>query len=109
MGLIIRAVFWLALVLLLIPIDTGEQDTGTVGAVQALGAIGRAAGDVGSLCEREAEACATGLAAIATITMRAREAARMVAGSLAASSGEDPDPSHGAPLDEEARTGSIER
>ncbi|MFC5583987.1 DUF5330 domain-containing protein [Nitratireductor kimnyeongensis] len=80
MGFIIRSIFWLSLVLLLLPIGgTGGQDTTEtpqVGALQALGAAREAITDMVGICERKPEVCATGRAALQTIGARARESAR---------------------------------
>ncbi|WP_292893206.1 MULTISPECIES: DUF5330 domain-containing protein [unclassified Nitratireductor] len=80
MGFIIRSIFWLSLVLLLLPIGgTGSQDsaeTPQVGALQALGAAREAITDMVGICERKPEVCATGRAALQTIGARARESAR---------------------------------
>ena len=79
MGFIIRSIFWLSLVLLLLPIGgTGGQDsaeTPQVGALQALGAAREAITDMIGICERKPEVCATGRAALT----RAGEARRQVA------------------------------
>ncbi|MBY8918086.1 DUF5330 domain-containing protein [Nitratireductor sp. L1-7-SE] len=80
MGFLIRSIFWLSLVLLLLPIGgTGSEDgteTPQVGALQALGAAREAISDMVGICERKPEVCATGRAALQTIGARARESAR---------------------------------
>ncbi|SEB91202.1 hypothetical protein SAMN05216452_3650 [Nitratireductor aquibiodomus] len=80
MGFLIRSIFWLSLVLLLLPIGgTGSEDgteTPQVGALQALGAAREAISDMVGICERKPEVCETGRAALQTIGARARESAR---------------------------------
>lgn len=80
MGFLIRSIFWLSLVLLLLPIGgTGGEDgteTPQVGALQALGAAREAISDMVGICERKPEVCETGRAALQTIGARARESAR---------------------------------
>lgn len=78
MGFIIRSVFWLSLVLLLVPFGgTGANDAETVGPVEAFIAARGAIGDISGMCERRPEVCEIGRSAIHTIGVRAREGARM--------------------------------
>jgi len=79
MGFLIRCIFWLSLVLLVIPIRTGEEgsETTTVGAIQAFFAVRGAVEDITGICERKPDVCETGRAALHTIGARAREGARM--------------------------------
>jgi hypothetical protein len=78
MGFIIRSVFWLSLVLLLVPFGgTGASGEDTVGPVEAFIAARGAIGDISGMCERKPEVCEIGKSAIYTIGVRAREGARM--------------------------------
>lgn len=79
MGFIIRSVFWLSLVLLLIPIGGPEADSAgeSVSPLQAFFAVREAVGDITGMCGRKPEVCEIGRSAAATIGMRAREGARM--------------------------------
>jgi hypothetical protein len=79
MGFIIRSVFWLSLVLLLIPFGGGggEGKEDMVSPVEALLAARSAIQDVTGMCERKPEVCVTGKAALHTIGVRAREGARI--------------------------------
>ena len=79
MGFIIRSVFWLSLVLLLIPFGGtgGEGQEDVVSPVEALLAARGAIQDVTGMCERKPEVCETGKAALHTIGVRAREGARI--------------------------------
>lgn len=78
MGFIIRSIFWLSLVLLLIPFGGtgGGAREGIVSPVEALLAARGAIQDVTGMCARKPEVCETGKAALHTITVRAREGAR---------------------------------
>lgn len=78
MGFIIRSVFWLSLVLLLVPIGgTGANNEDTVGPLEAFFAARGAISDITGMCERKPEVCEVGKSAIHTIGVRAREGARM--------------------------------
>lgn len=93
MGFLIRTAFWFSLVLLILPIDYGNEQEGEgVGAIQALFAAREAVGDVAGICERKPDVCETGKSAFHTIGVRARESARMAYEILDEQFGE-PDPS----------------
>lgn len=79
MGFLIRCIFWLSLVLLIIPLDTGAAgpDQSAVGPIQAFVAARDAIEDVAGICAREPDVCTTGRAALKTIGARAREGARL--------------------------------
>jgi hypothetical protein len=79
MGFLVRMAFWFSLVLLVLPLDTGDpsSDVSAVGAVQAFVAAREAVGDVTGLCERKPEVCEVGKSAMHTVGVRAREAARI--------------------------------
>lgn len=76
MGFLIRSIFWLSLVLLIIPFD-GNGEGEEVGPLQALNAAREAVGDLSGFCERKPEVCETGRAAFQTIGARAREGAKI--------------------------------
>lgn len=77
MGFLIRSAFWFSLVLLALPLDTGENGERSVGALQALSAARAAIGDLSAICERKPDVCETGRSAMHTVGLRAREAARI--------------------------------
>lgn len=83
MFFLIRMAFWFSLVLLFLPMWPGKEGTGVrpVGAIEAFSAAQRAIGDISRICEREPEVCVTGAAAAQTISVRARDSAR-VAGAM---------------------------
>lgn len=94
MGFLIRMGFWFSLVLLLLPLHSGEgsDDAPSVSPIQAFFAARDAFGDVAGICERKPDICETGKSALQTIGVRARESARMAYEILDGQSGE-PDPS----------------
>jgi len=67
--------------LLFLPIWPGSEpeDSQPVGALTALSAAQRAVGDLAGICEREPDVCETGKKAVHTISVRARESARIAA------------------------------
>lgn len=79
MGFLIRSVFWLSLLFLFLPIggQTGEESEEMVGPLQALFAAREVVQDMVGICERQPDVCATGRAALKTISTRAQESARM--------------------------------
>lgn len=81
MGFLIRCVFWLSLVLLIIPLNVGnggdKDSQPAVGPIQAFLAARDAVQDVAGICERKPDVCTTGRAALYTIGARAREGARL--------------------------------
>ncbi len=109
MGFLIRAIFWLSLVLLFVPIggagNDGDGAAPQIGALQALSAARDAVSDMAGICERKPEVCATGVAALQTIGVRARESARMAYEMIEESGSEAPDAA--ATPEDTITTGSI--
>ena len=79
MFFLLRAAFWFSLVLLFLPIWPSSQatDDQPVGAIRALSAAQQAVGDLAGICERKPDVCETGKKAVHTITVRAKESARV--------------------------------
>ncbi|RWM21353.1 DUF5330 domain-containing protein [Mesorhizobium sp.] len=84
MGFLIRMAFWFSLVLLALPLSIGPDEDGreAVGPIQALFAAREAVGDIAGICERKPDVCETGKSAMHTITIRAKETAKMAAAML---------------------------
>lgn len=84
MGFLIKSAFWLSLVLLLIPIGSGDDAQGEpgVGPIEAFMAAQAVMGDVAGFCERKPDACEVGQSALHTIGVRAKESARLAYGML---------------------------
>ena len=81
MGFLIRMAFWFSLVLLALPLSVGPDENGreAVGPIQALFAAREAVGDIAGICERKPDVCETGKSAMHTISVRAKETARIAA------------------------------
>lgn len=79
MWFLIKSAFWLSIVLLLLPLDTGQGSSrqAAVSPIEAIVATGEAAGDIAGMCDRKPQVCAVGKSALETIGLRARAGARM--------------------------------
>src|SRR5262249_616089 len=79
MRFLLRMAFWLTVILALLP-SGGSQPTPkiNVNAGQALSAGQAPASDMGSLCERQPNACSVGAQAATTIGQRAQGGAKML-------------------------------
>ncbi len=79
MGFLLRIAFWFSLVLLVLPFDAGVegQPQERVGPIETFFAARDAIADLSGLCERKPEVCEVGRAAMNTVGVRAREAARI--------------------------------
>ena len=79
MTFLLRIGFWFSLVLLALPFGFGGEgsDAPSIGPIQTFFAAKEAMSDVAGLCERKPEVCETGRAAFDTISVRARESARL--------------------------------
>jgi len=75
---LLRAAFFLFVVILFLPADESTGEAPRVGAMQALGAVGATAADLSSFCERNADVCATASSAAAIVTERVGNAARLL-------------------------------
>ncbi len=115
MRFLIKTAFWLSLVLLLLPFGLGNSETEgeTIGPLQAFIAAREAVADLAQICERKPDVCEAGRAAIHTVTVRARETARIALEMLGetAATGDEAVPSEetgpAATTDESIRTGSV--
>ncbi len=80
MFFLLRTAFWLTLVLVLIPIGSGE-DTSTdenINPAEAYFAAQATISDFSGFCQRNPDACQTGSEALTAIGSRARDGARIV-------------------------------
>ncbi|WP_312795995.1 DUF5330 domain-containing protein [Tianweitania sp.] len=79
MTFLLRMGFWFSLVLLALPFGFGGENSEalSVGPIQTFFAAKEAMSDVAGLCERKPDVCETGRAAFDTISVRARESARL--------------------------------
>ncbi|MHC5654301.1 DUF5330 domain-containing protein [Stappia sp.] len=80
MYFLLKSAFWIGLVLLILPIDTGPESTETPGLnpVNAFFAAQSTISDLSGFCTRNPAACETGGQAIARIGAKARVSARMI-------------------------------
>jgi hypothetical protein len=80
MFFLLRSTFWIALVLLLLPIDTGSEDTSGPGInpVSAFFAAQSTISDLSGFCDRNPQTCETGGQAISQIGAKAKVSAKMI-------------------------------
>ena len=80
MFFLLRVVFWLGLVLVLLPRDkTPESDKlPQIGASEAISAATAAASDMGQFCKRQPAACEVGGQAATALGQRAQDGARQL-------------------------------
>lgn len=80
MFFLLRCAFWIALVLLILPIDTGEDGKDGIGInpVAAFFAAQSTISDLSGFCERNPQTCETGGQAISQIGAKAKVSARML-------------------------------
>jgi hypothetical protein len=77
-GSLLKLTFWGGLALLFIPLDTGQAGPEQpVSGFEAIVAARDTIADLRGLCERQPDVCETGGAAIETISVRAKAAARL--------------------------------
>ena len=79
MGFLVRMMFWLTVVLVLLP-SGGSQSTPKVNmsAIDAMSAAKATVTDMGSFCERQPDACSVGSQAAVAIGHRAQAGAKML-------------------------------
>jgi hypothetical protein len=80
--LLLKTVFWLSLLILLIPAgkDTSASGRGEISGVEAISAARAVWTDFFSFCDRNQEACETGDRLVTRFGHKARNGARMVQG-----------------------------
>ena len=78
MWLLVRMVFWLSVVIALLPVTASQQETSAsqVGAIDALSAASAAVSDIRQFCERQPGACAAGSQAIVQFGHKAETGAK---------------------------------
>jgi hypothetical protein len=102
MRFLIKAAFWLTIVVLFLPADAGKQRDASraqVGAIEAFGAAQAAVEDASGFCSRQPDACETGTQAFQTFGEKAQHGAKLLYEFLSAHFA-DKDPTRGT-------TGSI--
>lgn len=79
MWFLLRATFWISLVLLIVPLETGATSKApAVSPLEALSVAQAAVEDAKGFCTRNPAACETGAAALVTVGERARVGVRML-------------------------------
>ena len=108
MFFLMRMTFWFSLVLLMLPFGGGD-DGQQVGPLKALMTVREAVGDIAGICERKPDVCETGKSAMYTISVRARETAKIAAAMLdeQQASGQQTDDKQAAGPDTSVATGSV--
>jgi hypothetical protein len=78
MWLLVRMVFWLSVVIALLPMTSSQQETSAsqVGAIDALSAASAAVSDIRQFCVRQPGACAAGSRAIVQFGHKAETGAK---------------------------------
>jgi hypothetical protein len=80
MRFLVRMLFWLSVVIALLPVTTSRQETSAsqVGAADALSAASAAVSDIRQFCVRQPGACAAGSQAIAQFGQKAEAGAKLL-------------------------------
>ena len=92
MFFLLRAAFWLSLVVLLLPAgDDTQTGTAQVSTGEAISAAQTFVSDMSGFCGRNPETCQTGEQALKTFGSKARYGAKLVYGYLGNFTGEDAD------------------
>ena len=103
MSFLIRAAFWLSLVILILPAEPGhESGDAPLSTTQALTAAQAALNDFTSFCSRQPDVCAAGEVALDSFAAKARYGAKQLYVYLDDQSGETEAPQGAAnnPVDE---------
>jgi len=103
MRFLLKVAFWLTIVVLLLPVDTKQDQRARVSPLEALGAAQAAVEDASAFCTRKPEACEIGAQAFQTFGEKALQGAKLLYEFLAVRFTDKADvPARGA-------TGSIKR
>jgi len=79
MGFLIKAAFWLSVVVVLLPAPEGsEGGTRMIGTTEAVSLLSAALNDARGFCQRNPEACVTGTQAAQTFGHKAQYASRLL-------------------------------
>ena len=80
MGFLIKAAFWLSVVVVLLPAPESGEAGGTrmIGTTEAVSLLSAALNDARGFCQRNPEACVTGTQAAQTFGQKAQYASRLL-------------------------------
>lgn len=90
MFFLLRVVFWIGLVLLLLPLGLKGTDGKDVSVFDAFGAAQAVVSDVRGFCTRQPDACAVGGQMITHLTQKAQAGAKWVADAIGTPSNPNP-------------------
>jgi hypothetical protein len=113
MMFLLRAAFWIGVLLVLLPSGAKQKpaDTPAIGASQAASAAGAAVADLSQFCTREPDSCAVGTKVAVVLAHRAQAGAAMIYDFLAAKRNASSPAENASPASEAAAhpeaTGSI--
>ncbi|MGR7995946.1 MULTISPECIES: DUF5330 domain-containing protein [unclassified Xanthobacter] len=82
MFFLLRVMFWIGLVLLLLPLGLKGNDGTNVSVFDAFGAAQAVVADVRGFCSRQPEACAVGGQMVTHLTQKAQAGAKWVADAI---------------------------
>ena len=92
---LLRAAFWLAVVVILLPADPDtDEQAPRVTAFEALGAAQAAVGDLSQFCVRNPDVCQTGGTAFHVFADKVRYGAKMISGYFSDGDAEGVTPAH---------------
>jgi hypothetical protein len=78
MRFLLRAAFWLGVVVMFIPAESTKPSAPPIGATEAVSAAGAAVSDMRRFCSRQAEACAVGSQVATAFGQKAQAGAKML-------------------------------
>jgi hypothetical protein len=78
MFFLMRAAFWLTIVIFLLPADPETGEAPRVGAIEALSAVHATATDFSGFCARNPDVCATGSATFELLSEKVRNGVRII-------------------------------
>ena len=84
---LLRAAFWLTIVIFLLPADPETGEAPRVGAIEALAAVHATATDFSGFCERNPAVCATGSATFEILSEKVRNGVRLIQDAIDAQGG----------------------
>lgn len=78
MYFLLKIIFWLSVILLIIPIGIGQnEEAPQINPFEALVAAKSTVGDISGFCERNPSTCETGKSIVSLVGLKAKQAARL--------------------------------
>lgn len=97
MFFLLRMTFWIALLLLLLPLGLKGTTGNDVSMFDAFGAVQAVVSDAGGFCQRQPDACAVGGQMVSHLTEKAQAGAQWLAETLNSSASTASAPGHDSP------------